>query len=135
MVFAAHAESKRGGVYIAVCVCRYLADMFPNASPQALDLMRRLLKFNPNKRITAEVCILQTLQSCRNWVLVSINVGVKGALAIVQSLQEGLSHPYVAQFHNPADEPACEKPIQILIDDNTKYAASLCSRALRARCI
>jgi mitogen-activated protein kinase 15 len=46
----------------------YLADMFPNASPQALDLMRRLLKFNPNKRITAE---------------------------------EGLSHPYVAQFHNP----------------------------------
>jgi len=33
---------------------RFLSDMFPQASPEALDLMRRLLKFSPNKRITAE---------------------------------------------------------------------------------
>lgn len=70
---------------------RYLADMFPNASPEALDLLRRLLKFSPNKRITAE---------------------------------EALKHPYVAQFHNAADEPACDRPIQILIDDNTKFSVS-----------
>jgi len=33
---------------------RFLSDMFPQATPEALDLLRRLLKFNPNKRITAE---------------------------------------------------------------------------------
>jgi len=33
---------------------RFLSDMFPNAPPDALDLLRRCLKFNPNKRITAE---------------------------------------------------------------------------------
>jgi mitogen-activated protein kinase 15 len=31
-----------------------LKDMYPNASPEAVDLLRRLLQFNPNKRISAE---------------------------------------------------------------------------------
>ncbi len=33
---------------------RFLSDMFPHASPDALDLLRRCLKFNPSKRMTAE---------------------------------------------------------------------------------
>lgn len=32
---------------------RSLQSMFPNADPQALDLMAKLLRFNPNKRLTA----------------------------------------------------------------------------------
>jgi mitogen-activated protein kinase 15 len=66
-------------------------DLFPHASAEAEDLLRRLLHFNPHKRITAE---------------------------------EALRHPYVAQFHNPADEPACDHTITIPIDDNVKYSIS-----------
>ena len=53
-----------------------------------MDLLRQLLQFNPDKRITAE---------------------------------QALEHPYVSQFHNPQDEPACEREIKIAIDDDHKY--------------
>merc|ERR1712138_181037 len=65
-----------------------MLDIFPHASAEALDLLRRLLQFNPMKRISAEAA---------------------------------LSHPYVSQFHNPDDEPGCDREISIPIDDNTKY--------------
>jgi len=62
--------------------------MFPYAPQEAIDLLTKLLRFNPNKRITAE---------------------------------EALRHPYVAQFHNPLEEPVLPHPIKISINDNTKF--------------
>jgi mitogen-activated protein kinase 15 len=59
--------------------------VFPTASDDALDLMRKLMHFNPKKRLTAE---------------------------------QALKHPYVAQFHDPENEPICTKRINIPIDDN-----------------
>lgn len=38
--------------------------------------------------------------------------------------EEALAHPYVAQFHNEADEPSHPTPITIPIDDNHKVAAA-----------
>ena len=35
---------------------------------------------------------------------------------------QALRHPYVAQFHNPEDEPVCTRRINIPIDDNTKFS-------------
>ena len=66
-----------------------LRDMFPTASEDAIDLIKNLLQFNPNKRLTAE---------------------------------QALQHPYVAQFHNPDEEPICTKKIAIPIDDNQKFS-------------
>ncbi|KAG2424506.1 hypothetical protein HYH02_015176 [Chlamydomonas schloesseri] len=75
----------------AVSQARRLQDMFPHASPDAADLLRKLLVFNPHKRLTAE---------------------------------QALRHPYVAQFHNLADEPVCNRIIVLPISDNTKYTVS-----------
>ena len=70
---------------------KHLKNLFPKATAIELDLLSRLLKFNPNKRI---------------------------------NVLEALEHPYVADFHEQyADtEIACEKPIQISIEDNAKYS-------------
>ncbi len=33
-----------------------------------------------------------------------------------------MEHPYVAQFHNAAEEPSCKQSIKIPIDDYQKYS-------------
>ena len=68
---------------------RTFHDFFPSASDDALDLVRKLLQFNPSKRLTVE---------------------------------QALRHPYVAQFHNPDDEPACPRTISISINDDRKFS-------------
>jgi len=66
-----------------------LSNLFPLATPEALDVLKMMLHFNPSKRITAE---------------------------------KALEHSYVAQFHNPAEEPNCEKELRIAIDDDHKFS-------------
>ncbi|OCF60822.1 CMGC/MAPK protein kinase [Kwoniella mangroviensis CBS 10435] len=51
--------------------------LYPNAQPLALDLLQKLLTFDPLKRFGCE---------------------------------EALEHPYLAVWHDPADEPSCEVP-------------------------
>ena len=50
--------------------------VFPDASANAIDLLARMLQFDPRKRITVE---------------------------------EALQHPYLAQLHDPAAEPAAPR--------------------------
>jgi len=73
---------------LAVKPQRSLSNMYPHASTDALDLLGKLLVFNPANRLTVE---------------------------------EALRHPYLAQFHNVADEPTLKEPIHISIDDNKRY--------------
>lgn len=68
-----------------------IKDIFSNCEPQAIDLLQRLLVFDPKKRLTA-----------------------KAALA----------HSYLTQFHNCEDEPECNQPVKISIDDNKKFSVS-----------
>lgn len=66
-----------------------LTELYPQASPEALDLISRTLTFNPDRRLSA---------------------------------QEAIKHPYVAKFHDPANEPTLDAPVRIPIDDNTKFS-------------
>jgi len=52
--------------------------LYPDADPEALDLLRATLAFDPAKRITAA---------------------------------KALEHPYFERYHDPADEPDCEKDL------------------------
>jgi mitogen-activated protein kinase 15 len=65
--------------------------LFPAASTEALDLLRKLLQFNPEKRLDSAAA---------------------------------LRHPYLAQFHNPDDEPVLSRPITISMDDNKRSSIS-----------
>jgi len=68
-----------------------LSSMYPNADEDAIDLLAKLLFFNPDKRMTA---------------------------------QQALDHPFVSQFHNPAEEIACPKAVDIAFDDNKKFSVA-----------
>jgi len=76
---------------ITVATQQSLAEMFPRAPVLAMDLMRRLLQFNPDKRLSAV---------------------------------EALRHPYLNEFHNPAEETVSESAIRVQIDDNIKFSVN-----------
>lgn len=54
-----------------------LKRLFPTANPLAIDLLQRMLQFDPKNRCTVE---------------------------------QALSHPYLASLHDPRDEPVCPYP-------------------------
>ena len=69
--------SRRSRDYIRALPIRKrrpFSTLFPNANPLAVDLLSRLLTFDPAKRINCE---------------------------------EALTHPYLAVWHDPNDEPVC----------------------------
>jgi len=61
-------------------------EVFPNANPQAIDLIEKMLRLDPEKRITVD---------------------------------DALAHPYLAQLHDPDDEPVCSKIFDNDFDEET----------------
>ncbi|OHS98289.1 CMGC family protein kinase [Tritrichomonas foetus] len=37
------------------------------------------------------------------------------------NVQDALEHPFVAQFHNPAEEQGCDEPLKTSLSDNKRY--------------
>lgn len=111
-----------------------IADMFPHASDDALDLLTKLLQVGGHQQSVGGRCPLKgqprrkpqhnrAVQPHGAWhqtfccvCLLQFNPSKRLTAA------EALAHPYVAQFHNPADEPSCSKIITIPINDNHKYS-------------
>lgn len=74
-----------------------LNQVFPRANPLALDLLSKMMKFDPNERI---------------------------------SVTEALAHPFLAQYHDPDDEPTCEAFKFDFEGNNTMDSAELKSRII-----
>ncbi|KAJ5549354.1 mitogen-activated protein kinase Hog1 [Penicillium frequentans] len=66
------------------CERRPLAETFPEMDREALDILERMLSFDVDERISAEVA---------------------------------LSHPYVATYHDPTDEPVVDSPFDWRFDN------------------
>ena len=66
-----------------------LEEILPNAPPDGIDLLKKLLQFNPDKRLTAE---------------------------------QALSHPYVARFHNPEEEPSMDYDVIPALNDDVQLS-------------
>ena len=87
--------------------------MIPNANDESLDLLRRLLHFNPDKRITAD-------EALRHSFVVSYVVSCLDA-------QHDL-HSHRSSFHNPSEEitkgydvvPQLSDDIQLTVDQYRK---------------
>ncbi|CAH2050081.1 unnamed protein product [Thlaspi arvense] len=62
-----------------------LSNMFPHVHPLAIDLVDKMLVFDPTRRITVE---------------------------------EAIAHPYLAYFHDIADEPVCPRPFSFAFEDS-----------------
>jgi mitogen-activated protein kinase 7 len=75
--------------------------IYPQATPLALDLLQKLLCFDPAKRI---------------------------------SCNEALEHPYLAVWHDPADEPVCEVPFDFSFEqeDSTNGMRDLIVEEVRS---
>lgn len=66
-----------------------IEEILPNAPSDGIDLLKKLLQFNPEKRLTAE---------------------------------QALSHPYVARFHNPEEEPSMDYDVIPALNDDVQLS-------------
>ena len=84
-----------------------LVDCLPTASADCIDLISKLLHFNPDKRLSA-------MQSLRHHY---VAMYVYNSLIIMMCVCV-----YVCRFHNPKDEPELSYSVVPYLDDNTQLS-------------
>ncbi len=78
-----------------------MESLFPDADPNALDLLENLLSFDPSRRYTAEMVLIFPL------LLTSLPI-------LLLAYDQALQHPYFADYHDPEDE-VCELNAPLII--------------------
>lgn len=94
------------------------AEMFPDASPVAIDLAQKMLEFDPAKRITGK-CLLVFKNHMSNlcvvkFILAYLNQANEYAFCSFShddcTVEEALKHPFLLSLHEINEEPTCESP-------------------------
>ena len=103
---------------------KLLKDLYPQASEDALDMMRVMLEFNPDKVRAAAPRSLpraksrtkQKTKKRATFARTSLGLTLARALYFSQrmSAAEAMKHPYVAKFHDAANEPVLTEAIRYL---------------------
>ncbi|OQR67603.1 extracellular signal-regulated kinase 1/2-like [Tropilaelaps mercedesae] len=97
--------------------------LYPEADPRALDLLDRMLTFNPLRRPDLALHTLSAL--CVGHGL-SLHDQHPNALPCTGdhrvTVEDALAHPYLEQYYDPADEPVAEEPfrVEMELDDLPK---------------
>ncbi|KAK6137416.1 hypothetical protein DH2020_028839 [Rehmannia glutinosa] len=81
---------------------------FPSMSPLALDLLGKMLVFDPDQRITDKYSsLLTTILS----FVFQINLFNSADIGFLDhTVDDALCHPYLSTLHDLNDEPICSKP-------------------------
>ncbi|KAF9595398.1 hypothetical protein IFM89_000316 [Coptis chinensis] len=83
----------------------YLASVFPHVHSEAIDLVEKMLTFDPTQRITASV-FPHVHSEAIDLVEKMLTFDPTQRITV----EEALAHPYLARLHNTDYEPICPKP-------------------------
>lgn len=107
---------------------RDLKELFPRTSPEALDLLKGLLQFNPNKRMTAQQALEHPYEPGRCTTFHPLGLAPDVVLCPNPNLALPVAGParsYVAQFHHPQSEISAARAVMIALNDNEKKSTSI----------
>lgn len=100
-------------------LCGETADMhqyFPSASPLAIDLLDRLLAFDPGTCPSIVLSLGQKVVASRPVVAVPLLIKCCWRMlpciilaAKRLTVAQALAHPWLASLHDPNDEPVCDQ--------------------------
>uniref|UniRef100_A0A914LL67 Mitogen-activated protein kinase n=1 Tax=Meloidogyne incognita TaxID=6306 RepID=A0A914LL67_MELIC len=103
-------------------------------TPEALDLVSRLLIFAPHKRLNVEQCLEHPYvsQFHNKAEEPSLDYEVRLPLPVSRLLifaphkrlnvEQCLEHPYVSQFHNKAEEPSLDYEVRLPLPDHIQLS-------------
>ncbi|RCN52748.1 kinase domain protein [Ancylostoma caninum] len=89
--------------------------LYPEADPRALDLLDKMLTFDPNKRSVSILLLQLRVLFSSSWIT------EKGSVSRI-TVEEALAHPYLDEYYDPNEEPVCEQPLtyEMELDDLPK---------------
>lgn len=102
------------------CRKQQLSARFPSMSPGALDLLEKMLVFDPTKRITGTrkefKFLRETLTGyCFKSFVPLFCIYTFESLAV----EEALCHPYLSSLHDTKDEPVSARPFSFDFEQPT----------------
>lgn len=99
---------------------RHLPAVFPNMSPLALDLLEKMLVFDPDQRITGHSTTSFRLsvyfRPCFSCYSANFVADLE---CYINAVDEALCHPYLSVYHEINAEPICSMPFSYDFEESS----------------